>query len=258
MRMHSSKARWIEEEKHHRRTGDWPDILDRNDHMRFYGNKEWCIWLIDKLVHEKPMLFCGCMQSALACMTNHDFKSVDAWAKWLATERAKSQEDWIRDGFVGYGLHLESPLTKENAEELLRLIGRSRTEESEVPYYIKFNALRWLRDSGFDPWSVDLKDSASQDTRERLMGLMSYMLHLGSSQGNYGAGVLSLVTPPGDVEEPSPPWSEKLVSYIPHWPFATGGLALGLILLVSALLARRKQNRLSTGEPESTHDSESD
>ena len=102
---HSETARWKEEQRNYQRIGSSPDICFRGDRIGFYGGKEWFLWLVGQI--RKPQFrHCGCTDYALALMAN---RYLPSWAGWIEANRGRSQEEWIRDGFLAYGVTVHLP-----------------------------------------------------------------------------------------------------------------------------------------------------
>lgn len=197
---HSEAARWEEEQNNYRRLGSSPDLCFRGDRIGFYGDKQWFLWLDERIRSPERFRHCGCTEYALALMTNHH---VDSWAQWTDAHRGSSQEEWIRDGFLAYGVTVHFPPTPDDTVPLLRLLGRKTwntlrggkqgTNAPEtVPSYVQYNAYRWLRDSGFDPVRFASSSGAAAGAESDLTaGLLGYSRWSSAYPRKAGLGVLA-------------------------------------------------------------------
>ena len=93
---HSARARWQEEQKKYIRLSASPDLCFAGDMIGYYGDKEWCLWLIDMMHGGGHFRVCGCTETALMMMAN---RHVQSWKEWADAHRDQTQEEWIRDGF---------------------------------------------------------------------------------------------------------------------------------------------------------------
>lgn len=213
----SEARRWEEEQKSYHRTGRSPDLCFKDDRIGYYGNADWFFWLEERIRHPESFRHCGCTESALALMTNHN---EDSWESWTQANRHRSQEEWIKDGFARYGVEVHLPPKQEDAVPLLRLLARpswkvmywgaKRPEEAPpdaLPDNVKYNAFRWLRDLGF---KLD-SDAAKEPLTAQ--GLLQYYRWLAGFPGIGGVGVLSFGKKRVDtsLDEPQPilnrPWA---------------------------------------------------
>lgn len=198
---HSERARWLEELKDYERMGSSPDLEFRGDRIGYYGNKEWFLWLENKAATDKSFRVCGCTDTALALMAN---QHIDSWKEWAKTNRNRTQEEWIRDGFSKYGVVVHLPPDANDVEPLLKLIGRKSwnflqrgpqgtNAPDSIPNYVQYNAFRWLRDSGFSPTSFARSNAtlvASQDMAYALIKYANWHSAFSSSD-DQNLGVLS-------------------------------------------------------------------
>ena len=204
-RNHSNYGHWIEAQKSIRRIGV---THDTGIEMGYWGGKEWTVWI---MAHIKPGQDIGSceashLEDALADMTNQQLGSrSDTWLAWWTTNQNKSQLDWIRDGFARNGIELQHPITTNNIIALLKLVvpDTNSAAYTNIPFYartaLRFNALRWLRDSGFKPkefydrgfddfgtGEFDLKSVPAEDRDKAARGLMAYAFWLGKHQYDPG------------------------------------------------------------------------
>ena len=154
-----------------------------------YGDKKWAKWIVDKAAQGEKLS--GCVwggnhkDSALQHITNQDptnGKDCDEnkkWVEWWAANKNKNQLQWIQDGFLKYGVKVSSPAKKGEYKSLLKLLGSKKKVKNEYelaifPDYIRYNAFRWLRDSGFNPLDYALKVVNKNSSKEEINGLYEY------------------------------------------------------------------------------------
>ena len=195
---HSESARWKEEQKDYRRMGSSPDLCFRGDRIGYYGDKQWFLWLEEQIRNPESFRHCGCTEFALALMANRYDSS---WEQWADANRGRSQEEWIRDGFLDFGATVHLPPTPDDTLLLLRLLSRKSwnvlwagsqgtNAPNAVPNYIQYNAYRWLRDSGFDPSEFDSSNPISTEA-DITQGLVRYSQWKTAFPGNDMLGVLA-------------------------------------------------------------------
>ncbi len=178
---HTEAARWQERASAIRR---WGWVHDDADDVGRYGGKDWAAWIMARMDESHDLSKCreGHKEGALRMITNHAPPLLGVkpatggrdrgpwpeqaawWKQWWKAHRADSQEEWVRQGFAAVGIEIQDqePLSQEAAEKLLALIGR-RSDRPTVfkpkvidaatlqpEKYLRYNAMRWLRDSGFD------------------------------------------------------------------------------------------------------------
>jgi len=179
--------------------GTSPDLFFRSDRIGFYGNKEWFLWLLDKATTDKKIRVCGCTETALALMSN---QHVDSWKEWVTTNRNRTQEEWIRDGFSKHGVSAHLPPDASDVEPLLKLIGQKSwnflsggpqgTNAPEaIPNYVQYNAFRWLRDSGFNPTGFAVSNAALVAPQDMTIALIKYSRWHGEFSGRDELGILA-------------------------------------------------------------------
>lgn len=178
---HTEAARWQEREASIKRWGwEHDDFGD----VGSYGGKEWAAWIMERINAEHDLSECreGHKEGALRTITNHAPPLTETdpatdrkkwgpwpqqtawWKEWWSKHQHESQEEWVRAGFASAGIEIEQPLSHEGAEKLLALIGqrsdRTTTFKPKVinadtlqplnEHFLRYNAMRWLRDSDFD------------------------------------------------------------------------------------------------------------
>ena len=196
---HSEKARWIEEQKDYKRMGSSPDLEFRGDRIGYYGDKYWFLWLEEKATTDETFRVCGCTETALALMAN---QHTNSWESWVKTNRNKTQEEWIQEGFSQYGVVVHQPPNERDVKPLLNLIGRKRwnflmggpqgtNAPDAIPDYVQYNAFRWLRDSGFRPGRFAFSNAAEVATQNLTLALVRYSQLEGSYPAYDNLGVLA-------------------------------------------------------------------
>lgn len=156
-----------------------------------FGGREWVEGLVASMVTGKGI---GCAgghrEEALERITNHSPpEGADLgqfWSEWWSGARDQTQAEWIRQGFEKDGIRIALPPEKGDWPALLRVLGdrvEGKTTDSDDapddentylhPRRARYNAYRWLRDSGFDPVIHVLELEAIPDASERA-GLLSY------------------------------------------------------------------------------------
>lgn len=175
------KAYWFSVEKHIRRFG-WTH--DDSLEVGVYGDKAWAQWIIAKAEAGQEIANCGNIghkDNALRCITCNDpargvqWDSEPQWLSWWATNKKKSQVEWIRAGLQEQGVIVHLPAIPEDYESLLSLLGNSNTNmEEKIPDFVKYNAFRWLRDSGFQSVEFALSNVTVETPKVVRDGLLKY------------------------------------------------------------------------------------
>jgi hypothetical protein len=171
---HSYQEYWGEVQEGIRR-GVW--FHDDGHTVGMFGDKAWAEWIMS---HVEPGTTMGCSgklshsATAMQFLTNQDVGGgADAWLDWWENNGSKSQEEWIKDGFAQRGFKLDVPPTSDGTPVLLALLGNTETDESvTIPEYMKYNAFRCLRDSGFESVRYALSTRKASADIER--GLLEY------------------------------------------------------------------------------------
>lgn len=156
-----------------------------------YGGGEWVEGLVASMVSGEGI---GCAgghrEEALERITNHsppEGAGLGAfWSGWWSDARGQTQAEWIRRGFEKDGIRIALPPEKDDWPALLRVLGDrvdgSATESGSSsdnedsfrhPRRARYNAYRWLRDSGFDPLIHVLEREGRPEASERV-GLLAY------------------------------------------------------------------------------------
>jgi hypothetical protein len=137
-------------------------------------------------------------------MTNQDAGvQAEDWLAWWRSNKHKTQEEWIREGFEQSGLTLDSPLTKEDIRSLLLVVGKTKEGASsslDAPNYLRYNAMRWLRDSDFDPLSFNVSDLPEHDADAVMGGLIRFCRWSTDFPKEDAVGVLAIGEHPSEKE----------------------------------------------------------
>lgn len=179
---HTPRGQWLEIQKRIQRFG-----LDHDSSIAIgrYGDERWMEWTVRTLKTDSPETTCGEGQFHLAdaplYITNQRVTKLCDWAVWWATNKTKSQVEWIRDGFRERGLELQPQLTASNTVALLNLIAAKQT-----PSYLSYNAMRWLRFFEFKPASFDLTTVPPDERVTVMKGLVEFALWLGEHKDDPG------------------------------------------------------------------------
>jgi hypothetical protein len=239
-RRHSQRAYWDEMQKLRHRPG-FPTLAVTGDGP--FGGKEWLEWRVEHAPREGE-LFCGCATAGMAMMANQEPDG--DWRQWWAENGNKSQEQWLQDGFAVHGCQVQLPPSSNDWPGLLQLLGNTSTNEADrIPGYVKFNAFRWLRDSGFEPVSYALSGVTDSTSDEIRRGLEDYVRRERWWPSRDAVGLLAF------ADAPETAWLEgELLPAILSKRFRVGVYVLvfgapllGLLLLV--LCARRQSQRRS-------------
>jgi hypothetical protein len=167
-----------------------------------YGGKNWAKWIMTKAAKGEELCGCcvGSKDDALWHITNQDpanGKSTgieNKWREWWGKNKNKSQTQWLRDGFVKYGIKLSIPPKKEEYASLLKLLANEKKNEdktSVIPDYIKYNAFRWLRDSGFKPADYVSNTEGKSISKDVVKGIFEYQELKALSPTIDGVGALN-------------------------------------------------------------------
>ncbi len=134
-----------------------------------FGGKSWTQTIMVYLTLGLDLDSCasGHLTSALPFLTNHDFSEAEdptqAWLQWWSVKSRKTQEQWIQDGFFKHGIFIRLPPSDLDWKSLLTILGttagpapegpdgKEMTQSHRYSFELRYNAYRWLRDSGFDP-----------------------------------------------------------------------------------------------------------
>ncbi len=179
---HFTKKTFWKELQHHIRHHGWTH--DDFVVVGYYGDKTWAEWIMAKAQAGEEIANCGDIGhkdvalNYITCQSPADktnWNTTPFWLGWWRTNKQKSQIEWIRDGLKGYGVQLEIPPSNKDYMPLLALLGNSFTNESErIPSFAKYNAYRWLRDSGFNSTIYALSNVSAQTPDLVRQGVIRY------------------------------------------------------------------------------------
>jgi hypothetical protein len=189
---HSNYGRWIEGQKSLHRIGITHDI---SGPLGDWGGKAWTAWIMQHIKPGQDISGCqaGHVVIALADMTNQQLGyEADIWLAWWTTNQNKTQLEWIRDGFASKGIALQQPLTTNNILTLLKLATLATNDATctNIPSILqkslRFNAYRWLRDSGFKAKELNLDTIAAEEKNQILPSLIGYAEWYGEHRDDPG------------------------------------------------------------------------
>lgn len=171
---HLSMQGYWEAKQPHLKWGPWWN--EDGNVVGVFGGKEWAERLMQWIAEGKEMQNFQNVhwEEALPVITNHEFdfsNSGKAWQEWWKDNHSKTQEEWIQAGFEKLGVEVGMPPTEKDWPQLLALLktapAPASAEEKDHArpsqkyhhsFHVRYNAYRWLRDSGFDPVTYILSD----------------------------------------------------------------------------------------------------
>jgi len=235
---HSARARWQEEQKKYTRLSASPDLCFAGDKIGYYGDKEWCQWLIDKMHGGGSFRVCGCTETALMMMANRHEQS---WKEWADAHRDKTQEEWIQDGFAQRGIIVNLPPQPADTVPLLEVLGhrtwntlwggpQGTNAPEAFPTYFQYNAFRWLRDSGFDQTTFAVSYAPALSSEVVRIGLMQYTKWNAAYPRHEGVGILAF----GKKSDDTSLWTPPLVTLrfqATAWLLVTTPILVGFLVL---------------------------
>ena len=235
---HSAQARWQEEQKKYRRLSASPDMFFVNDMIGYYGDKEWCLWLIDKMHNDKNFRVCGCTETVLTLMANRYEQS---WEEWADAHRDKTQEEWIQEGFAQQGIIVHLPPQPTDTIPLLEVLGhktwntlwngpQGTNAPWAFPTHFKYNAFRWLRDSGFDQAIFAVSNAPALTSDVVRDGLMQYTKWNAAFPSRDGVGILAFGKKSDDASRGTPLFL-KLRFQAVAWLLVTMPILVGVVML---------------------------
>jgi len=176
-----------------------------------YGSKDWVTWIMARANEGDSLFHCGVghKHTALELITNNScgfFGCRDAWLKWWQENKSKSQLQWIQEGFANFGVIATKAPSETEQKELLTLLGGTCSKEKKkIPEFIRYNAFRWLRDTGFDPLDYVISKKNRSLSPEIEKGLKAYQYYNGEYPRQNYLGLLQITgkeTVPWYEEEP--------------------------------------------------------
>lgn len=224
-----------------------------------FGDPEMVPDLVQSMVRGDGISCAGGHREAgLAFLTNHpgpeDWSLGEYWQKWWTQHQNETQEQWFQAGFAEQGVAVHLPPDLADAPALLRVLGSKAPthfdspppeevsmEETFAPEFLRFNAFRWLRDSGFDPVEFLLKREGSV-SEEEAKGLREFQYWKRWSQTAVPG---RLAFAPSDDWGWGIPNDRKPQGLTPSGNLWIGGILLsiiviGLLLLMGARWMRSK------------------
>ena len=197
-----------------------------------YGGKFWVKWILAKALSDSWLYGRGHKYIALNYITNqspvndreyepslYEYQYREKkWVEWWEKNKNKSQIEWIQEGFAKQGVKISKTPSVEDYKALLRILGNVREEkdyssedndtdgkntpflfpekvEKEKEYapdYLRYNAFRWLRDSGFEPVDFTIKHVTKSTSKEIVQGLKEYQSWNSSYPWHTEVGILPL------------------------------------------------------------------
>ena len=83
--------------------------------------------------------------------------------------------EWIQAGLRNYGVSVHIPPVDDDYEPLLALLGNRSTNATEkIPWFVRYNAFRWLRDSGFQAIPFAMSNISAQTLHLVRDGVFEY------------------------------------------------------------------------------------
>ncbi len=209
----------------------------------YYGDKRWCLWLIEKMHGGGDFRVCGCTETALMFMANRQEQS---WKEWADAHQDEPQEKWIQDGFAQRGISVHFPPHPEDSVPLLEVLGhkswntlwggpQGTKAPDSFPGYFQYNAFRWLRDSGFDQTLFAFSNAPALTSDLVKAGLMQYTKWNAAFPKHEGVGILAFGEAPADTDKFRPP---QLMLHF--WSHAAPGLFAIVPIVAGAVLYRRR------------------
>lgn len=176
------------------RIGPWRH--DDGPVIALFGDESWMRRVMRILEKDEEVMGCenGHKEAVLEYLANRTFpwdKEDDgaawrrAWLDWWQENQDRSLEEWIQEGFALHGFEISLPPTQDDWPKLLEILGaaagpslRGRSHiEMLYPGHLRYNAYRWLRDSGFDVIQYALKQRQARLSWVQMEGLIEYDKH---------------------------------------------------------------------------------
>jgi hypothetical protein len=147
--------------------------------------------------------------------------------------------EWIQTGLRKYGVSVHIPPSVADVEPLLALLGDKSTNATEqIPYYVKYKAYRWLRDSDFQAIPFALSNVTAQTSALVREGLVEFGKRESWWPRSEAIGRLALGTPAPDVSSLVRP-----SFYQPRFQIAGYSLMILPLLAGTALLVYSRRQR---------------
>ena len=224
------------------------------------GGERWAKWIMDQATTGASLYGCGRdghKASALRYITNQDASNNDNqewWLEWWKINHHKSQLDWIQDGFSKYNVTVTKAPKKKEQEDLLILIGdSSKEEENIIPHFVKYNAFRWLRDSGFNSIDFALAYDKKPRSIEVIKGLREYQKFNIDFHKSKNVGILPLLEKSecwDYYDEPRPAFFSPEVQIMGYCLMIVP-IVVGVFLLLWSIRKKEKSNEECTSNSDS-------
>ena len=208
----SRKAYWNEIQHDIRRYG-WSH--DDFGFVGDYGDKSWAVWIMGKAQAGQEIANCGSIghkDAALKRITGNDaapgtnWNTESQWLSWWSTNKEKSQVEWIQAGLRNYGVSVHIPPVDADHEPLLALLGNKSTNATEkIPPFVRYNAFRWLRDSGFQAIPFAMSNITAQTPPLVRDGVFEYGKFERAWPKSDDIGILEFIAPAPDADIPLRP-----------------------------------------------------
>jgi hypothetical protein len=247
-----------------------------------FGDKTWAEWILAKALDDSWLYGCGYKYIALNYITNqapvndreyvssihgYDYRE-KKWAEWWKQNKNKSQIEWIRDGFSKYGVKVSKTPSVEECKALLSVLGDVRdynTEDNKTdddnetfsfpekvekekkyaPDYLRYNAFRWLRDSGFKPVEFTIRHVTKSSPKEIIQGLKTYQRWNSIYPWHADVGILPL---PGRKKFPDDDGDYPRPAFFNTWIQVSGHCFMILPIVVGVFLLFRSCQRKKEAE----------
>lgn len=188
---HRSPAGFWRDKQHMLRIGPW--LHADGEVVAMFGDASWMRKIMRMLKNGEEVMSCvgGHKEAVLEYLANRTFPSGkddgldswrQAWLDWWQENQNRSLEEWIQDGFKEQDFDISLPPSQEDWPKLLEILGAvagpspNEREKVEIlyPHHLRYNAYRWLRDSGFEAMKYVLEQKPGALTGEQLGGLLEY------------------------------------------------------------------------------------
>lgn len=187
---HSEQAQWEATQGRIRFLGWWHDDFGP---VGSYGDKAWAEWIMERMVQEggqgQGECEIGHKDVAMEQITNFSPHLDDSlprkpwkeelpqWLAWWEKNRHKTQQEWMIDGFAAVGVNIHNPPVKEDWPALLKVLGYENPKFAKGKYepgrrqpgYLYQNAVRCLRDSGFNAVKFALEEEITPELKAGLL-----------------------------------------------------------------------------------------
>jgi hypothetical protein len=183
---HTEHHAWVLEREVFHRLPLPPSSLTGSGRIDRYGGKEEFAKIVESKGSYGVIGFCECcVCSALCEISNHNLPSLSDYKAWYADHSHESQLEWVKQGFIKAGIPVAEAGEAANVATMLDVLGAKakgpprpsyfRRSQWKYADYLRYNAFRWLRDTGFEPldWLRVPLSLTLSSTKER--GLQEYL-----------------------------------------------------------------------------------